>query len=194
MIYSEINYSYVEASDIISGNYQETITFDKFLSDGSQLSSGQSIILYIFTEIIANIRFDSLILFDEPETHLHPNAISQLVNTIHKLVHEFESFCIITTHSPIVIQSLFAKNVFILERHEDIPSLRKIGLESLGENLSVLTEEVFGNKEAEKQYKVILDSLIDENRSFQETIARLRNQNIELSTNALLYLRSKTKA
>lgn len=47
-----------------------------------RLSSGQNILLYIITEITANIRFDSLILYDEPETHLHPNAISQLINTI----------------------------------------------------------------------------------------------------------------
>ncbi|MRT37670.1 AAA family ATPase, partial [Acinetobacter sp. RIT698] len=46
-------------------------------------SSGQNILLNIITEIIKNIRYDSLIIYDEPETHLHPNAISQLTNTLY---------------------------------------------------------------------------------------------------------------
>ena len=59
------------------------------------LSSGQSIVLFVVSEIVANIRLDSLLLFDEPETHLHPNAISQLMNGIAELINEFESYCII---------------------------------------------------------------------------------------------------
>ena len=35
------------------------------------MSSGESSLLFIFCNIVANIRYDSLILFDEPETHLH---------------------------------------------------------------------------------------------------------------------------
>ena len=80
------------------------------------LSSGQSIILFMISEIISQIRYDSLILFDEPETHLHPNAISSLLNTIFRLVKRFESFCIIATHSPLIIQEIPARNIFIIER------------------------------------------------------------------------------
>ncbi|HEX4374725.1 MAG TPA: AAA family ATPase, partial [Puia sp.] len=93
----------------------------KFQQAKVKFSSGQSIVLYVITEIIANIRFDSLLLFDEPETHLHPNAITELMQIIYHLVNEFQSYCIIATHSPLIIRELFSRNVYVLEREEDIP-------------------------------------------------------------------------
>lgn len=158
-----------------------------------KLSSGQKIILFIISEIISNIRLDSLILFDEPETHQHPNAISQLMNTIYDLVNEFESYCILTTHSPLVIQELFSRNVYVVERHENIPSIRKIGIESFGENLSTLTEEVFGNKEIEKQYKKIIDRLIETQASYSDIISKLESGGVPISLNVRMYVKSKAK-
>jgi energy-coupling factor transporter ATP-binding protein EcfA2 len=158
-----------------------------------KLSSGQNIILFIISEIISHIRFDSLLLFDEPETHLHPNAISQLMNTIYELVEEFESYCIITTHSPLIIQELFSKNVYVMERDENYLSCRKIGVESFGENLTTLTEEVFGNKEVPKHYKKIIDSLAITEQNYLSIVQKLKTNNIPLSLNIRLYIKSKIK-
>lgn len=168
-----------------------TVNVNNFTEVRKKLSSGQSIILYIISEIVANIRLDSLILFDEPETHLHPNAVSQLMNTINELIHEFDSYCIITTHSPLVIQELLSRNVYVIERHEDIPSVRKIGIESFGENLTVLTEEVFGNRVIEKSYKKIINNLVDLGKSYAEIIDQLETDNVPLSLNARLYIKSQ---
>ena len=88
-----------------------------------------------------------MILFDEPETHLHPNAISSLLNTIFRLVKRFESFCIIATHSPLIIQEIPARNIFIIERENNIAFVRELERESFGENLTVITQDIFGNKE-----------------------------------------------
>src|SRR5699024_3921622 len=49
------------------------VSLEGFNRVRKKLSSGQSILLYIISQIVANIRYDSLLLFDEPETHLHPN-------------------------------------------------------------------------------------------------------------------------
>ncbi len=155
------------------------------------LSSGQNILLYIISEIVANIRLDSLLLYDEPETHLHPNAISQLMNTIYELVNEFESYCIITTHSPLIIREVLSKNVFIIEREENTPSIRRISIESFGENLTTLTDEVFGNKNIQKQYKKILQELVDQGKSFEDILTLLEFDNIPLSLNARLYIKSQ---
>lgn len=171
-----------------------TVSINGFNEIKNHLSSGQKIILYIISEIISNIRYDSLLLFDEPETHLHPNAISMLINTIFQLVKEFQSFCILTTHSPIVIQQLFSKNVYVMEKHEsNIPSIRKIGVESFGENLTVLTEEVFGTKEVGHQYKAILAELVREGKSYEEISEILTSNETQLSLNARLYLKSILK-
>jgi AAA15 family ATPase/GTPase len=156
----------------------------------NRFSSGQSIILYIVSEIVANIRLDSLLLYDEPETHLHPNAITQLMNTIYELVNEFESYCLIATHSPLVIRELFSRNVYVVERHENFPSVRRIGLESFGENLSTLTEEVFGNKDVPKQYKKIIDELVEHGHSFEQILEIIEFDQLPLSLNTRLYIKS----
>lgn len=158
-----------------------------------RLSSGQNILLYIITEITAHIRLDSLILYDEPETHLHPNAISQLINTIYELVNEFQSYCIIGTHSPLIIQELLSRNVYVIERNGNIPDIRRIGIESFGENLTTLTDDVFGNREIPKQYKKIIDEKASLGMSFDEIISLLQFDEMPLSLNTRLYIKSKTQ-
>lgn len=170
-----------------------TVSVSEFSKVKKKLSSGQSIMLYIITEIISNIRYDSLILFDEPETHLHPNAISQLMNQIFRLVKKFDSYCLITTHSPIIIQELLSRNVYVLEKHVTEPSIRKIGFESFGENLSVLTEEVFSNKEIGKQYKKIIDRLIDNGYNYDDIIKMIKSDDVPVSLNTRLYIKSRVE-
>jgi predicted ATPase len=177
---------------------QEPLGFDKYEVDRNsfnnikdKLSSGQTILIYVLTEIIANIRRDSLILFDEPETHLHPNAIAMLINCIQYIVQKFNAYCIIGTHSPIIIQGLFSKNVFVIERHENIPSVRHIGKESFAENLTVLTEEIFGTRDIEKGYKQVLDKLLETATDYNSFIESLEKEDIDLGLNAKLYVKSR---
>lgn len=164
-----------------------------FKETRAKLSSGQGILLYIITEIVANIRLDSLLIFDEPETHLHPNAITQLMNTIYELVNEFQSFCIIATHSPLVIREIPSSSVFILERHSNIPSIRKIGIESFGTNLSILTEEVFENKDVPKQHLKIVQSLIDEGLTYEEIKSRIESDDRSINLALSLFIKSRLK-
>ena len=175
---------------IILKKHEFEVSLDGFTKTRKMLSSGQSILLYIITEIVANIRYDAIILYDEPETHLHPNAITQLMNTIYELVNEFQSYCIIATHSPLIIRELLSKNVFVMERESNYPSLRKIGIETFGENLTVLTEEVFGNRSIPKQYKLILERLVNNGLSYDEIINELESDDIPLSLNARMYLKT----
>ena len=110
-------------------------------------SSGQSIFVFILTEILANIRYDSLIIFDEPETHLHPNAISQLINSIHLLVKRFQSYCIIATHSPIIVQGILSKNVYVVRNENNVLSAKHPSIETFGENLTKITDDIFGARD-----------------------------------------------
>lgn len=166
------------------------VDLDGFGKVRKKLSSGQTILLYIITEIFANIRYDSLIIYDEPETHLHPNAISQLINTIYDLVNKFQSYCIIATHSPLIVQEILSKNVYVVEKQGKIASVRKIGKETFGENLTVLTEEIFGNRAIPKQYEIILSNLVDEGLNYEEIKGKLESDNMTLSLNAILYLKT----
>lgn len=170
----------------------EELYFDTqgFTKARESLSSGQSIVLFVVSEIVANIRFDSLLLFDEPETHLHPNAISQLMNGIAELISEFESYCIIATHSPIIIQEMFSRDVLIISREENLPSIKKIGVESFGENLSVITEEVFGNRSIPKFYETTIRKLVKQHKTYDKVLGVMKEGNLPLSLNVRLYLQS----
>lgn len=154
------------------------------------LSSGQSILLNIITEIIKNIRYDSLIIYDEPETHLHPNAISQLTNTLYSLTEEFESFCLIATHSPLVVQEMLAKNVYILEKEQNNLFVRKPNIETFGENLTVITNEIFGNRDVPDYFKFQLKDLVSAGYSYDEIIQEIRSADTDVSLNVNLYLKS----
>jgi predicted ATPase len=172
------------------GEEKWRINVENFNKIKKILSSGQSILLYIISEITANVRLDSLILYDEPETHLHPNAISQLINSIYDLVQEFESYCIIATHSPLVIRELPSRSVFIVERFDNIPSVRRIGTESFGGNLSILTEDVFGNREIVKQHELIVAGLVSQGYNYQQIIEMLQFDEIPVNLNIRLQIKS----
>lgn len=72
----------------------------------SLLSSGQSILAHFVTALLAWIEPNSIVLFDEPETHLHPNAVASLFNVLTSTLEKHDSFAIIATHSPIVLQEI----------------------------------------------------------------------------------------
>lgn len=170
----------------------DKLYFDKlgFNKARESLSSGQSIVLFVVSEIVANIRLDSLLLFDEPKTHLHPNAISQLINGIAKLISEFESYCVIATHSPIIIQEMFSRDVLVISREENVPSVKKIGIESFGENLSVITEEVFGSRAIPKFYETTIERLVQQHKSYDKVLAIIKEGNLPMSLNVRLYIQS----
>jgi predicted ATPase len=150
-----------------------------------RLSSGQSIVLFILTELIAHILEESLILFDEPETHLHPTAIAQLMNCFSDILNTYKSFAIMSTHSPIIIQDVPSKYISVFERIGNLPIIKKLPLESFGENLSVLTNTVFETNDIEELFKKHFKKL-EENFYAEERINAIFNN--KLSFNAQIYL------
>ncbi|WP_089604023.1 AbiJ-related protein [Acinetobacter piscicola] len=161
---------------------------DAFLQDHSKFSSGQAIFVYIFTEILANIRYDSLILFDEPETHLHPNAISQLINSIHLLLDRFQSYCIIATHSPIIVQGILSQNVYVIRNESNILSIRHPSLETFGENLTRITDDIFGSRDTQSYFKSKLEQLVKAGYNYDQINSLLTSENTSLSLNASILL------
>lgn len=178
----------LESMFSVDGETVEELNIIAFKEVRKILSSGQSLLLYIITEIVANIRYNSLLLYDEPETHLHPNAISQLFNTVFELLEEFDSYCIMTTHSPLIIRELVSKNVYVFTRDREYFNVTKLPIETYGENLTTLTNEVFGNRAMPHQYKTTLAKLVAENKSYEEIKNILTSANLPLSINTSIYL------
>ena len=118
------------------------------------------------------------------------------MNSIFELVNEFESYCLIATHSPLVIRELFSKNVYVINRDLDVPSMRRIRIESFGENLGVLNDEVFGDSQVPKQYKKIIEGFINKGMTFNQIVQLVESPEAPLSLNARILITNliKTKS
>ena len=184
---------------IIKGYY--SVVFDKYFMkmqlnpdiicrDCEKMSSGETIFIYAVSDIIANIRQDTLLLFDEPEQHLHPHGIMQLIRAIYTILEKFESYAIIATHSPLVIREMLSKNVFVFNREKDFLHVAKIGIESFGEDIAILNDIVFKNRSENKQYEKYIGELVEKSNSYWEVVSILQNEHNELGLNTRLLIQS----
>ena len=178
--------------DVLKDRFRD-FNEEKFKALFNVFSSGQSILTYIFTVVVANIRNNSLILYDEPETHLHPNAIREVVNTLYSLVDNFESFCIIGTHSPIIVQEIPSRNVFVLNRINNAIDLSLLENESFGENLATITDEIFGNTEIPKHFLRVLRKMVNEGKSFEDIVVLLESNKLPMPLSTRLYIKGLIK-
>ncbi len=108
-----------------------------------RLSSGQLVLASTIAELIAYIEVNSMVLLDEPEMHQHPNSVAGLLFSLNRLLLRFESFAVIATHSPLVIQQIPAQYVRQFIRSGNATVIRELRKECFGENLSSITEELF---------------------------------------------------
>ncbi|WP_421211273.1 AAA family ATPase [Aeromonas sp. 600479] len=117
---------------------------DKIMNTLEHLSSGHAIVLFTITKIISKIEEKTLIILDEPEGHLHPPLLSAFIRTLSELLFEQNGVAIIATHSPVVLQEIPSTCVWNINRVEDIIEPYRLEIETFGENVGVLTKEVFG--------------------------------------------------
>jgi len=147
-------------------------------------SSGQKILFQFITRLISSIEDNSLLIFDEPETHLHPNIAGRLIRVINFILEAYNSFCILSTHSPVILQEIPSRFIRILDRHENFPTSFQPPIECLGENLSNISNAVFHTDQEKELHKTILENLLLK-RSVKEVDKLFNNK---LSLNAKLYL------
>lgn len=130
----------------------ENGNFTAFVEQMKSLSAGHQIILFVLTNLIATIRPGSLLLFDEPDLHLHPNMLTRLMRLLHAVLEDFDSYAILATHSPQVLQEIPARSIRIIERDGTVPSIRRYPRETFGANLGEITELAFGVDERDRNY------------------------------------------
>lgn len=114
-----------------------------------KLSSGHKIVLLTVARLVEIIESNTLVLFDEPELHLHPPLISALISAIQTVIFEKNSIGLIATHSPVIIQEIDKDSVWILEREKEIVTLRRSQINTYGQSFGNLTHEIF-NLEIDK--------------------------------------------
>lgn len=141
------------------------INFDFF----SLLSTGHKIALIIVTQLTAFLDKEKrmLVIMDEPEAHLHPPLLAALLHSIRMCLSYFDAHAIIATHSPVVLQETPARFIRILRRINNFSEVVMPTIETFGENIGVITQEIFNLDDSATDWHKIL-GVLAENNSLDE--------------------------
>jgi predicted ATPase len=113
------------------------------------LSSGERSFLNFGIRCTARLTTGTLLVLDEPETHLHPNLIADFMRILAILLAETKSISLIATHSPFVVRELPGRCVHVLRVDDEFhPSIRHAYLRTLGASVDRLAVDIFGDAEA----------------------------------------------
>lgn len=158
-----------------TNEYQAVSQYDSIQFFNS-LSSGHKIVLLTLTSLVEKIEEKSLVLFDEPEVHLHPPMLSSLVRALSFLLIKTNGVALVATHSPVVLQEVPASCVTVLSRPGTVTKSFKPSYETFGENVSLLTHLVFGLDNTHSGYVNLLKEKVHKGQTFDSILAETNGQ------------------
>lgn len=141
-----------------------------------RMSSGHAIVLFTITRLVDTVGEKSLVLLDEPEGHLHPPLLSAFLRTLSDLLYIKNGVAIIATHSPVVLQEIPKSCVWKVIRSREVIGMERPEIETFGENLGVLTREVFALEVANSGYHSLLTKSVDSGASYEDILAEYKGQ------------------
>jgi len=173
---------YRELRNDISGQEQpDSSPFrDKYLNEVTQflsrMSSGHAIVLLTVTRLVATVEEKTLVLLDEPESHLHPPLLSAFVRALADLLHDRNGVGIIATHSPVVLQEIPRSCVWKIYRVGTNSTSSRPTIETFGENVGVLTSEIFGLEVERSGFHDLFVKSVKTGKTYEEIVADYDNQ------------------
>jgi len=125
------------------------------------LSSGHKIVVKIVLELVAYMDGDepTLILIDEPETHLHPPLTAAFLKCVRGCLDTLNGFAIVATHSPVVLQELPSRYVRVLRRIGNRATMEEPDIETFGEAIGNITQHVFNLDDGSTDWHATLKTL-----------------------------------
>ncbi|SHK54668.1 50S ribosome-binding GTPase [Shimia gijangensis] len=166
------------------GNFAEMDLQDLAELDGEELkkhalfvigkmSSGHAIVILTLTCLVAKIQEKTLVLFDEPESHLHPPLLSALMRSLSQLLSSRNAIAIFATHSPVVLQEIPKSCVWKVYRSKLSSDWARPETDTFGENVGTLTREVFGLEVTKSGFHTVLTDLVSDGGSYGEILGGL---------------------
>jgi predicted ATP-dependent endonuclease of OLD family len=121
------------------------------------------------TRLVEFVEEKSLVIVDEPEGHLHPPLLAAFVRALSDLLINRNGVAIVATHSPVVLQEVPRSCVWKLNRAGREARADRPDIETFGENVGVLTREVFGLEVTQTGFhKLIAERSVG--RSYEEVL------------------------
>ena len=174
-------------SRVYSISYEKQIFTNKAIKFFGKLSSGHKIIILTITRLIECVEEKTLIFLDEPESHLHPPLLSAFIRALSELMKYKNAVSIIATHSPVVLQEVPESCVWKLKRYGEGSRAERLRFESFGENVSLLTSEIFGLEVTNSGYHTILyDTVVKNKGKDYYEILQMFNNHLGMEAKSLL--------
>ena len=142
----------------------------------ASLSSGHKIVMLTLTALAAEVNEGTLVLIDEPENHLHPPLLSSFIRALSDLLSDRNGLAILGTHSPVVLQEIPKSCVWKIFRAGEFSTAERPQIETFGENVGVLTREVFGLQVRESGFYKMLAEVVDKSETYEEVVAMFKGQ------------------
>ncbi|WP_368607615.1 AAA family ATPase [Pseudomonas fulva] len=159
----------------------------------SLMSSGHKIVLLTVTKLVDFIEEKTLVLMDEPESHLHPPLLSAFTRALSELLQDRNGVAIIATHSPVLVQEVPKSCVWKLTRIRTQGRTDRPERETFGENVGVLTREIFGLEVTKSGFHDVLRNAVEAGGSFESIMAEYNDQ-LGIEAQALLRTLIATRA
>lgn len=134
------------------------------------LSSGHKIVLLTLTRLVETVEEKTLVLVDEIEAHLHPPLLSAFIRALSNLLIDRNGVAIIATHSPVVLQEVPKTCVWILNRSLREAKAERPSIETFGENVGILSREVFQLELSQSGYQKMLEEAVLKNKTYEDAV------------------------
>ncbi|MDH2295375.1 AAA family ATPase [Cobetia sp. 1AS1] len=141
-----------------------------------RMSSGHAIIFLTLVRLVSTVEEKSLILIDEPESHLHPPLLALFIRSLSNLLYVRNGVAILATHSPVVLQEIPRSCVSKVNRIGNNLTVERPGVETFGENVGILTSEVFNLEVSRSGFHALLAESVSEGGSYEEIIDEYEGQ------------------
>ena len=172
----------LETDPIFSAADVTSLANKKFLNDVdlkkaashlfADLSSGHKIVLLTITRLVETVEERTLILLDEPEAHLHPPLLSAFIRALSDLLVNRNGVAIVATHSPVILQEVPAKCVWKVRRNGKVVHADRPEIETFGENVGVLTREIFGLEVTHSGFHRLVIEAVNQEEQFEDVLAK----------------------
>ncbi len=135
-----------------------------------RLSSGHKVVLLTITRLVETVEERSLVLIDEPESHLHPPLLSAFIRALSDLLVRRNAVAIVTTHSPVVLQEVPSSCCWKMRRTGVNAVVERLEIESFGENVGSLTQEVFGLEVTDSGFHKLIKKSVSKSETYNEVV------------------------
>jgi predicted ATPase len=153
------------------------------------LSSGQWAFLKFAAQTCLYIENGTLVLFDEPETHLHPNFITKFVRLLDRLLENTGSVAVIASHSAYFVREMPSSQVLVFKESDDNSvNISHPRLKTFGADIGSISFFVFEDSITNTLVDTMLERLPPNKKDAAKAIDDLHD---ELSSEVLMYLQRR---